>query len=352
MKPVLKALSRSYTVACVITLAGGATAQNADLPKYEATKQVSGVIHICGSPQMGELLKLYERGFMKVQPAVHFNNDVTSTLMAVSGVSNGRADIGLLGREIWPTEMQAFESIKGHAPTVIDIATGSFDVPKATFALMIFVPRSNPIASLSTGQLERIFTASNGTADHGSSSNSPIRTWGDLGLKGDWANRPVHLYCFSVDNDKSQIFSQLIFSKGRHWNPGLNESSNAPGPNGADAGELIVQAVAKDPDAIGISNVHYATPEVKALPLSTPEQKVPVAPTRENVANRSYPLTRAVYMVVNNDALHPLNEAVIEFLRYALSRQGQQAVMQEGNYLPLPAEIALRQLRQLPASSK
>jgi phosphate transport system substrate-binding protein len=350
MTPVLKALSRSYTAAFVFALANVA-AQNTELPKYVAAKQVSGTIHICGSPQMSELLKLYEQGFIEVQPTVHFDNDLKSTLTAVSGVSNGRADIGLLGREIWPTEVQAFESIKGHAPTVIDIATGSFDMPKATFALMIFVPRSNPIASLSTGQLERIFTASNGTRNHGTSSNSPIRTWGDLGLKGDWTNRPVHLYGFSVDNDKAQIFSQLIFSKGRHWNPGLNESSNAPGPNGADAGELIVQAVAKDPDAIGISNIHYATPEVKALPLSTPEQKVPITPTRENVANRSYPLTRAVYMVVNNDAVHPLNDAAIEFLRYALSRQGQQAVMQEGNYLPLPVEIALRQLRQLPTPS-
>jgi phosphate transport system substrate-binding protein len=327
--------------------AGIAAVENAEVPEYTAAKQVSGTIYICGSPQMGDLLNLYEQGFVKVQPAVHFENDLKSTLTAVSGVYIGRADIGLLGREIWPSEVQAFEAIKGHAPTVIDVATGSFDVPKATFALMIFVPTSNPITSLSTGQLERIFTANNATA-----GNSLIRTWGDLGLKGDWATRPVHLYGFNVDNDKSLIFSHLIFSKGERWNPALHEFSNAAGPNGADAGELIVQAVAKDPDAIGISNVYYAIPNVKALALSTPIQKVPVAPTRENVANRNYPLTRAVYMVVNNDAAHPPSEAVIEFLRYVLSRQGQQAVMQEGNYLPLPAEIALRQLRQLPKQSK
>jgi phosphate transport system substrate-binding protein len=326
--------------------AGIAAVQNAELPEYTAAKQVSGTIQICGSPQMADLLKLYEQGFVKVQPAVHFENDLKSTLTAVSGVYTGRADIGLLGREIWPGEFQTFESIKGHAPTVIDIATGSFDVPKATFALMIFVPKSNPITSLSTEQLERIFAAND------ASSNSPIRTWVDLGLKGQWAIRPVHLYGFKVDNDKSQIFSQMIFSKGERWNPALNEFSNAAGPNGADAGELIVRAVANDPGAIGISNVHYATPNVKALALATPAQRIPVAPTRESVANRSYPLARAVYMVVDNDAAHRPSEAVIEFLRYALSRQGQQAVMQEGNYLPLPTEIALRQLRQLPTPPK
>jgi phosphate transport system substrate-binding protein len=340
-------LALLYTATNISSHAGIAAVQNAELPEYTAAKQVSGTIHICGSPQMGDLLNLYEQGFAKVQPAVHFENDLKSTLTAVSGVYTGRADVALLGREIWPGEVQTFESIKGHVPTVIDVATGSFDVPKATFALMIFVPKSNPITSLSTEQLERIFAANNGA-----SGNSPIPTWGDLGLKGEWATRAVHLYGFKVDNDKSQIFSQLIFSKGERWNPALNEFSNAAGPHGADAGELIVQAVAKDPDAIGISNIHYAIPGVKTLALSTPKQKVPVTPTRENVANRNYPLTRAVYMVMNNDAAHPPSEAVIEFLRYVLSRQGQQAVMQEGNYLPLPGEIALRQLRQLPVPSK
>jgi phosphate transport system substrate-binding protein len=347
MKLVLKVLRWAYTAACAIALASVAAAQHAELPKYVAVKQVSGAIHICGSPQMSELLKVYEQGFVKVQPAVHFENELKSTLTAVSGVYTGRADIGLLGREIWPTEIQAFESIKGHPPTVIDVATGSFDVPKATFALMIFVPKSNPIASLSIEQLERIFTASNEA-----SGNSPIRTWGDIGLRGDRAKRPIHLYGFNVDNDKAQIFSQLIFSKGERWNPALKEFSNSPGPNSADAGESIVQAVANDPDAIGISNVHYATSSVKALALSTPEQKVPVAPTRETVASRAYPLTRALYMVVNNDAGHLPSEAAIEFLHFILSRQGQEAVMQEGNYLPLTAEIALRQLRQLPTASK
>jgi phosphate transport system substrate-binding protein len=346
MKRSLRTLALLCTATNMSSEAGIAAVQNAELPEYTAAKQVSGTIHICGSPQMADLLKLYEQGFVKVQPAVHFENDLKSTLTAVSGVYTGRADIGLLGREIWPGEFQTFESIKGHAPTVIDIATGSFDVPKATFALMIFVPKSNPITSLSTEQLERIFAAND------ASSNSPIRTWGDLGLKGQWATRPVHLYGFKVDNDKSQIFSQLIFSKGERWNPALNEFSNAAGPNGADAGELIVRAVANDPGAIGISNVHYATPNVKALALATPAQRIPVAPTRESVANRSYPLARAVYMVVDNDAAHRPSVAVIEFLRYALSRQGQQAVMQEGNYLPLPAEIALRQLRQLPTPPK
>ena len=322
-----------------------AHAQSAELPVYTPAQQISGNISIWGSPQMGDLLLLYERGFTAMQPAVRFQNDLKSTITAVAGVYTGRADIGLLGREIWPTEVQAFASVKGHPPIVIDIATGSFDVPKATFALMIFVPRANPLAGVSTLELRRLFAA----LPEGAAERSIVH-WGDLGLKGAWATRPVHLYGFDIDNDKAQIFRQLVFRKGERWSPALHEFSefsNQVGPPAVDAGRSIIEAVSTDPDGIGISNVFYATPAVKVLPLSTPEHPIAVAPTRASVANRSYSLTRAVYMVVNRDPGQPLSPAMREFLRFVLSRQGQQAVLQEGNYLPLSPQIASRELAQI-----
>jgi phosphate transport system substrate-binding protein len=274
MIPPANASRRITTAACIAAFAAIASAQSTRLPDYKPAHQVSGTIRICGSPQMGDLLKLYEQAFAQLQPAVHFDEDLQSTLTAVSGVSSGRADIGLLGREIWPAEVQAFTTATNHAPTVIDVATGSYDVPKATFALMIFVPAVNPISSVSTAQLARIFGA-----------NQPIRSWGELGLTGDWAARPIHLYGFTTDNDKSQIFSQLIFAPSERWSLALHQSANAPAPNATDAGELILQAVGGDPEAIGISNVHYATSAVKPLALSTPTHprpshpRVPTSPT-------------------------------------------------------------------------
>jgi len=324
-------------LALLLAFPAAAVTQNPELRDYTASRQVGGTIRICGSPQMQELLNIYEDGFGKVQPLVHFDNQLTSTLTAVEGVYTGRADIGLLGREIWPKETQAFEFRTGHAPTVIDVATGSYDVPKATFALMVLVPKSNPIAAISIRQLERVFA----------SSDRPIRTWGELGLSRKWAKRPIHLYGFTTDNDKSQIFSQLVFAPKEPWSPILKSFSNAPGLSGTDAGAQIVQAIASDPDAIGISNIHYATPTVKALAISTQDHPAPIPPTRENVASRIYPLTRAVYMILDVDPEHPTNTALIEFLRYVLSRQGQEDVNREGNYLPLPARVAQGQLRSL-----
>lgn len=316
---------------------------NDALADYRPIHSASGTVRICGSPQMAELLKLYQSGFAAVQPNVRFENKLDSTLAAVSGVSADRAEIGLLGRELWPSEAQAFTALKGHPPITIKIAMGSYDVPKATFALMVFVPRDNPISSLSLDQLEMIF------AD----SAISIHTWGELGMTGTWAKRPIHLYGFAKDNDKAQIFRRLAFKQNESWAAALKEFSNAPGPNGADAGELILRAVANDPDGIGISNVHYATPAVRALPLSARPGSLPVPPTRDAVAAGAYPLTRAVYMVVDpdifasSDVESPVAEAVAEFLRFVLSKQGARAVLKEGNYLPLTPAMARNELTVL-----
>jgi phosphate transport system substrate-binding protein len=316
-------------------------AQSTELPPYTSTQQVNGVIRIWGSPQMGDLLKRYEEGFLKVQPSVHFEDALKSTVSAVAGVYSERADIGLLGREIWPSEAQAFESVKGHVPTTIEVATGAYDIPKATYALMIFVHRSNPIRSLSIEQLDRIFGYAAG--------RKPVHTWGDLGLKGAWAKREIHLYGFSIENDKALIFSRIVFRESTRWNCYLREYSNASGSPAVDAGELILHDLAKDPVGIGISNIHYATQDVKVMPLSTMDNEPSLAPTRENIESRRYPLSRAVYIVFDRDAGHIVNPVILELLRYILSSQGQEDVLHDGTYLPLTPSIVEEQRHLLDA---
>ena len=345
MTSVLNRRYRALEIVIVATIAplfaSQSNAQSTELPPYTPTQQVTGVIRTWGSPQMGDLLKRYEEGFHKVQPSVHFEDTLKSTATAVAGVYADRADIGLLGREIWPSEAQAFESVKGHAPATIEVATGAYDVPKATYALMIFVHRSNPMKGLSINQLYRIF----GDAD----GRKPAHTWGDLGLKGIWAKREIHLYGFSIENDKALIFSRIVFRGGTRWNCHLREYSNVPGLPAVDAGELILRDLAKDPAGIAISNIHYATQDVKVMPLSTVDNEPYVAPTRENIASRRYPLSRAVYIVFDWNASHIVNPIILEFLRYILSRQGQEDVLYDGTYLPLAPGIVEEQRRILDA---
>lgn len=308
----------------------------AGLPAYTPAAQVSGVIRVAGSPQMGDLLHLFEEGFRRVQPQVRFEESLKSTVTAVSSVSAGRAEMGLVGREVWPEEVRAFETAKGHAPLAVEVATGSYDVPKATFALMIFVNSANPVGSLSAEQLRRIFGAHQG---------EPARTWGDLGLGGKWASRPIHLYGFSTANDKALIFARMIFGPGDGWSERLHPFSNTAGPAPVDAGEAIVRAVAADPDGIGISNVHYTRPGVRVLALSSGTGDA-VMPTRDSVQSREYLLARSVSIVIDPEAADA-GSAAREFLRFILSRDGQRAVVREGNYLPLTPGVVEQQRRLL-----
>jgi phosphate transport system substrate-binding protein len=54
-------------------------------------------------------------------------------------------------------------------------------------------------------------------------------------------------------------------------------------------------------------------------------------------------------MVVDPDAVDRPGAAVLEFLKYVLSRQGQEDVLREGNYLPLTPKLASAELKRIPA---
>jgi phosphate transport system substrate-binding protein len=70
-------------------------------------------------------------------------------------------------------------------------------------------------------------------------------------------------------------------------------------------------------------------------------------PSRDSFQDRSYPLTRSIYIFINRAPGKPLDSKVREFLRYALSREGQQIVAKNGSYLPLPGNVAAEQLEKL-----
>jgi len=54
-----------------------------------------------------------------------------------------------------------------------------------------------------------------------------------------------------------------------------------------------------------------------------------------------------VFFFVNRDPDKPVDPKVKEFIRYVLSRQGQQQVMRDGKYLPLTAAAVREQLQKL-----
>lgn len=290
---------------------------------------------------MQELMGLWAAGFHRYQPGVRFQLRMTGTVSAMGGLYGGAADLALMGREIWPEETLAYTQAMGTAPTGITAAMGSFDVPTKADALMVLVNRDNPISEIRFDQLAALFGCGGRCRP----------TWADAGLTGNSGQQPVHLYGYSPDEGAAKFFRTVVL-RGKEWNCGLHAYVNRKDSQGArlDAGRQIVDALAADPLGIAIANIAYATPAVKVLALSEGAGMAFEPVDRAAYAAGKYPLTRRVYIYFHcrprGDQCSP---AVREFLRYALSPQGQEDVKREGAYSPLPAAELAAERRKLAA---
>ena len=286
---------------------------------------------------VGNLVGLWNRDFTRTHPGTHFDVSLSGDSAAMGGLYTGAADMALMGREIWPIEQEGFEQASGHKPLEISVMTGSLDVPRHSFALVIYVHKNNPLSKLTLAQVDAVFVA-----DH-RWGPANIRTWGDLGLSGGWAAQSLNLYGFAIQQDFSQFFQQAIMGGSKKWNCNLHEFRDR---GSVDAGQQILDALARDRYGIAISSLAYRNPNTKVMALAAPADDY-VMPTRETVVARQYPLARPVSIVVNRDPAAPLDSRIKDYLTYVLSRDGQQRVVQDGGYLPLPEVIAEQEKMKL-----
>lgn len=330
------------------------------LPEFKPGPALAGTIRQWGSNYLADsaLAKYFEDGFRRYQPGVKFSDNLSSTFIGMASLYMKRSDVAAMGRRATWDELQAFQRVLESPPVEITMATGSLDVAGWTFALVILVNQHNPLQTISVAQLDGIFGAQrdggwkgnewDATAARGPDKN--LRTWGQLGLTGEWADRPIHVYGYNLNYHFPRDFAEKVMGGGYKWNEQMHEFSNGAKADGStliSAGDLLVKAVGDDPAGITYTCLRYKTPAVKLLPVSPLGGGAAVAPTLTTIQNRSYPLAREVYYYAPRPNGKPMDPLVHEFLRYVLSRQGQLDVQRDGKYLPLTAEIVREQLAKL-----
>lgn len=337
------------------------------LPEYRPSPPMKGVIRQWGSNYLADspLERYLEEGFRKYHPEVRFEDNLSSTFIAMAGLYTRQADLAPMGRRPTWDELQAYQRVFGTAPVEIVMATGSFDVSGWTSALVPFVHKDNPLAKLTIAQLDGIFGAERDGGWKGndwdpSAARGPdknIRTWGQLGLKGEWANKPIHVYGYNLNFHFPRDFADKVFGGGYKWNERMHEYSNALRPGGGDfgklwgAGEQMLEALAKDKYGITYTLMTYRQqPGTRTVPLGRTNAGPYVMPTLETVQDRSYPLAREVYYYTNRPVGGKVDPLVAEYLRFVVSREGQALVMKDGKYLPMTPDMARAQLRELDAT--
>jgi phosphate transport system substrate-binding protein len=343
-------LRRCLTVTVVFALAAACVcAQNLEsLPHYQPGQTVSGTIRIWGhgSPThdfMGRLMKSWEEGFRKYQPGVRIENRMYGTASAIGALYTGAADMTILGEEIHAPAAAAFERVMHYPPLGLEIATGSLDVRNFDYAHVFFVHKDNPISKLTLAQLDAIFGS-----EHLRGPRN-IRTWGDLGLTGEWADKPITPYGWKIDDDFATYLQDALLMGSHRWNCDLREFSHIHNPDGSiyDHGQQILDALAKDRYGIAVSNLRYANPQVKLLALAVSDGGPYYEATKENLIQRKYLFTRIIPAYINREPGKPVDPKVREFLRYILSYEGQRTLVREGGYLPLGEESLREQLKKL-----
>jgi len=332
----------------LFTATHGRTQNVESLPSYQPAQSVSGVLRLWGhgSPDtdfMGKLVRSWEEGFRKHHPRIQFENRMYGTASAIGALYAGAGDLAIMGREIRPFEISAFERVFRYPPLGIDIATGSLDMRNMDFALNVFVHKDNPLGKLTMTQVDTIFGC-----EHLRGPRN-IRVWGELGLTGEWQDKPIHVYGFPINRGFAVFFQDAALGGSRKWNGDLREFGDMRQPDGThrDGGLRILEALAHDPDGIAYSNLRYANGQVKPLALAATDGGPYYEATKENLIQRKYPLTRFITTFVNRAPGRPLDPKVKEFLRYILSREGQQEIVRDGNYLPLSEEAVADQRKKL-----
>jgi len=315
-------------------------------PAYDPPAQ-TGVIRLWGHPSLAAIAKRWQAAYALREPDIRIELHFEGSDVAMAGLYTGQADVALLSRRATASEIQAFEWVYQYKPARVEILTGSFDRPGSAAALVVMVNAANPLTALTLDQLNAVFSY-----DRARGSGAAIIIWGQVGLGGEWQNRPINLYSFDTDAGSGRYFREAALGGSRHlhWNR-LREVKADPRryPHAlAAANRTILDMLARDRYGLAVASVGYAGASVKALALAPCATCVPVAASRASVASRHYPLARSVSAYFHRSSEQPIDQRVEAFLRYILSPSGQAALGNDAAYLPLDPRIAAEQAASLP----
>lgn len=321
-----KLLTAAFVVAATIATPGYADVSvDPALPDYSKASGVSGNVISVGSDTLNNLMTLWAEEFKKLYPNINIQIQGAGSSTAPPALTEGTANFGPMSREMKFDEIAAFETEYGYKPTAIAVAID---------ALAVYTHKDNPIKGMPMAQVDAVFSATRKCG-----YKEDITTWGQLGLTGEWANRPIQIYGRNSVSGTYGYFKEKALCEG-DFKDSVNEQ-----PGSAS----VVQSVTKALGGIGYSGIGYKTSGVNAVALAKEEGGEFIPATPDMAVAGKFPLTRFLYVYVNKAPNKDLDPVVGEFMKMVLSKIGQEVVLKDG-YIPMPASVASKELAKLGAA--
>lgn len=306
--------------------ASASVAFDQSLPAYTTVDGIAGQLRSVGSDTLHGQMELWAKGFSEKYPNVKIAVEGKGSGTAPPALLDGTAQFGPMSRSMTSAETDALEKKYGYPVSKLAVAVD---------ALSVYVNKENPIQCMTMEQVDRIFSS----ARKGSGGKS-INTWGDAGLTGEWATKPITIYGRNDISGTYEFFRQIALYDGE-YKPEVKQQSGS---------EAVVQHVANDRFAIGYSGIGYKTDSVRAVPVAISAGRECYEPSAEAAYSGQYPIARYLYIYFNKKPNEPLDPLRAEFVKYILSRDGQ-AQTGKGGYYPITNEVRQNELKRLGLSS-
>lgn len=319
-----------------------------DLPTFTPTQVAppahasyvlpDGSIQILGSHEMEGIFQrlndLYKSTHSETKFASDFRGDNTT---ASSGLACSTSAFAPMTAEYTPVALVAYKFLIGGDPLAIRIAHASLQRSATVSPIAVVVNKNNPLDSLTMSQLYRIFGTGNPGGD--------ITHWGQVGLKGDLARISIRPYGLP----ETSYFPSEDPEFGHYMSLGkMNETPFTPSYVAERKYDDVIKRVSAAPDAIGFVALNRVTPEVKVVALSTNAWGTRTTGTTEEIGSGVYPLDRYIYIYVRIPPGKPIDPFVREYIRMALSNEGQKAIAGDSKgYIPLNAREVAEELAKL-----
>src|SRR5712664_2702049 len=230
-----------------LAVAGGQVQLDPGLQPYKAVSGVSGSISSVGSDTLNNLMTHWAETFSKFYPNAKVQIEGKGSSTAPPALIAGTAQLGPMSRAMKRTEIDQFEKKYGYKPTQIRTSVD---------ALGVFVNKDNPIKCLTIPKADAIFSKSRRQG-----YKEDITTWGQLGLTGEWAAKPLSLYGRNSASGTYGFFKEHTLKNGDYKDSVKEQPGSAS----------VVQGATVDRFAVGYSGIGYATAGVRPVPLAEKE---------------------------------------------------------------------------------